>query len=307
MTMVLDTFRVTGQEPDARLESRSGAGVRAVRASDGHAAYLKVTPATLGAPAIAAARRELRFYAEVAPIAPVRAPRLLDYLDAESGVAVLLEAAGETRQASAWTTGMWADLGRDLAGLHSMAIPTGADWQHPDALQEALIDPNLDEINSFWAPTLPHLGELLARRVELMEQTRAVPPAFVHGDCHTANLVHSAGAIVFCDWQAAGIGRPASDLAFLSVRATPTGTTVPPALVDAYLDTRACDRRTLQRALLAEELAVFVFLWPAFAAFNTPEGIARVRRRTRELAQRWFSADAGVTPRHPQGNHIDSP
>ncbi|MCW3819340.1 aminoglycoside phosphotransferase family protein [Micromonospora sp. DR5-3] len=288
--MVLRAFGVTtDQESNARLESRSGAGVCAVRTSDGRAAYLKVTPATLGPQAIAAARRELRFYTEIAPVAPVRAPRLLDCLDAGDGVAVLLAAAGETRRVPEWTTGTWAALGRDLAGLHDMPIPTGTDWQRPDALQEALTDPNLAEIDSFWASALPQLGELLARRAELMEQLRALPPAFVHGDCHTANLVHSAGAIVFCDWQAAGIGRPASDLAFLSVRATPNGAIVPPALLDAYLDARACDRRALRRALLAEELAVFVFLWPAFAALNSPQGIARVRRRTLRLSRRWFS------------------
>ncbi len=68
------------------------------------------------------------------------------------------------------------------------------------------------------------------------------------------------------------------------MRATPSGAAVPPALTDAYLAARPCDRRTFARALVAEELAVLVFLWPPFAAFNTPAGIARVRRRARVLA-----------------------
>jgi aminoglycoside phosphotransferase (APT) family kinase protein len=261
-----------------------------VRTADGQGAYLKVTPAMLGPEAIAAALRELRFYQDLAPLAPVRTPRLFGHLDAEDGVAVLLEAAGEAQEPGAWTARMWADLGRELAGLHSMPLPTGVNWSRPDALRAALADPDMEQIHAFWAPTLPRLPELLARRGELEDQMDALPPVFIHGDCHTDNLVYSAGTVVFCDWQAAGIGRPASDLAFLSVRSTPAGTTVPQLLIDAYLDSRPCERRTLQRALLAEELAIFLLLWPSFATFNSPMGIACVRRRTLELAERWFDA-----------------
>jgi hypothetical protein len=64
----------------------------------------------------------------------------------------------------------------------------------------------------------------------------------------------------FCAWQVAGIGRHVSDLAFLGVRPTPVGGTVPQALIDAYLDRGPCERHTLQRALLAAELAVFLLL-----------------------------------------------
>lgn len=66
--------------------------------------------------------------------------------------------------------------------------------------------------------------------------------------------------------------------------------TVPQALIDAYLEHRPYKRGTLRRALLAEELAILVFLWPPFAAFNSPLGIDRVRRRAHELAERWFEA-----------------
>lgn len=287
--MVEGEFGVTGRHSGRRLESRSGAGVRSVYTVDGHAAYLKVTPATLGAQAIANARRELRFYTDLAPVAPVRTPRIVDHRDTEDGVALLLEAAGEPTPVHAWTTIMWRDLGRELAGLHTMPLPAGADWTRPDAVKEALADPNVDRVEAFWAGTLPHLAELLRRRAELWEQIRALPPVFVHGDCHTGNLPHSAGSLTFCDWQSAGVGRPGSDLTFLSVRATPGGTVVPPALVDAYLERQPWDPRTLRQAMLAEELTTFVLLWPSFATMNSPLGIARVRRRALELAERWFS------------------
>ncbi len=75
-----------GRQPDAR----SGAGVWAVRTAADGDAYLKVTAATRGPADLAAARRELRVYRELAPTLPVRTPPLLDALDGEAGVAVLL-------------------------------------------------------------------------------------------------------------------------------------------------------------------------------------------------------------------------
>jgi aminoglycoside phosphotransferase (APT) family kinase protein len=184
---------------------------------------------------------------------------------------------------------MWAELGTELAALHSMPLPPGPHWTRSDATMQALADPDLERVDAFWAGTLPQLADVVADRTGLREATTALSPVFTHGDCHTGNLLHSAGSLVFCDWQAAGIGRPASDLAFVTVRAIPSGAVVPSALLDAYLINRPCDRRVLERALIAEELAVFVFLWPPYAAVNSPSGIARVVRRTRELARRWLA------------------
>ncbi|OAH12440.1 phosphotransferase family protein [Streptomyces jeddahensis] len=288
MELALGEFRVAVERFEVQVESRSGASVQAVRTIDAEAAYLKVTPVALGPEALAAARRELRFYQDLAPVAPIRTPRLLNSLDTEEGVAMLLTAAGTPQGVASWTRDMWTNLGRDLAALHSMPLPKAGDSSRPDALLEALAAPNLKEINDFWAATLPQLPALVSGRTELHDQISALPPVLIHGDCHTDNIVHAAGSLVFCDWQAVGVGRPASDLAFLSVRATPSGTAVPRALVDAYLDVRPCDRRALERALVAEELAIFVFLWPPYAAFNSPSGNDRVRRRARELAGRYL-------------------
>jgi Ser/Thr protein kinase RdoA (MazF antagonist) len=255
--------------------SRSGAGVRAVRTADGRDAYRKVSP-----PGMAAARRELHFYQEIAALVPVRTPELLNGGESETGVTLLLEAAGERVEVTAWTTQMWARLGGELAALHGMPLPEGAEWHRPDALLDALTDPDRDGIAGFWPPAIAGLVE---RRDELLEQLRAVPPVFTHGDCHTDNIVRSGDTLVFCDWQAAGVGRAVSDLALLNVRATPTGVVVPPALIDAYAERRPVDRR----ALVAEELAILVFQWPPYAAFNGPAGIAHIRRRAEHLAELW--------------------
>jgi hypothetical protein len=286
--MALDAFGVVPLAFAAGLESRSGAGVCAVRAAGGRGGYLKVTPAGLGPDALAAARRELRFYQDVAPVVPVRTPTLLGCLDGDDGVAVLLEDAGEAREAEAWTVDMWSRLGRELAALHQMPVPQEVGWDSPDVLRVAVTEPDLDEVRAFWAPAMPQLAEFVSRRVELVERLDAVPVAFIHGDCHTGNIVYAAGAPAFCDWQAAGIGRPVSDLALLSVRCAPAGVRVPSALFDAYLDNRPGDLRALRCALVTEELAILVFLWPRFAAFNSAAGVARVRRRAGELARIWY-------------------
>ncbi|MFD5318802.1 phosphotransferase family protein [Streptomyces sp. NPDC127098] len=285
----LDAFRVVVERDGAGpVESRSGAGVWAVRTERGERAFLKVTAAGAGAGALAGARREARFYREFGGTVPVRVPRLLGVLEGAAGVALLLAAAGESRDAASWSAGMWARLGGQLAALHAMSPPVGGGWERPEPLLEALAAPVSREVGEFWAPSGPWLPAVLDCRAELRAAVGASPPAFVHGDCHTHNITHGAGGPVFCDWQSAGVGRAATDLAFLSVRATPSGVVVPRALVDAYLAGRAGDRRALERAVLAEELATLVFLWPPFAAFNDPEGIDRVRRRARRLAERFL-------------------
>ncbi|GAA3869414.1 phosphotransferase [Streptomyces sedi] len=278
---------VVAESGGGPLESRSGAWVGRVRTSDGAPAFLKVAP---GGPE---ARRELRFYREIAPVVPVRVPPLLDCWENGNGVALLLGFAGAPRPAADWTPEQWAALGAELAALHAVEPPAEG-WERPDPLLAALADPDLRAVEAFWAEALPELPELLAA-VDVFRHRMAAPlgaPVFGHGDCHTENLPHTDGALVFCDWQAAGVGRPVSDLAFPSVRATPGGTVVPRTLLDGYLAHRAGDETAWERALVAEELATFLWLWPPFAAFNSPEGVARVRRRAGALAER-FLAPAG--------------
>ncbi|MFF5290173.1 phosphotransferase enzyme family protein [Paractinoplanes globisporus] len=285
---VLRRFGLEPDEPATGLESRSGAGVHAVRTSRGVACYLKVTPAALGPDLLAAARRELRFYRDLAERAPVRTPRLLDAADDGDGVALLLAAAGKPAEAGSWTPGMWAALGRDLAALHDMADLGGQPWTRPDHLREALAVPDLAVVEQFWGATLPRLADLISARTDLFDAMDALPAAFVHGDCHTGNIAVTGEGLTFLDWQMSGRGRPSTDLAFLNVRAAPAGVTPPPALTTAYVAHRGLDRRMVELAILAEELTIYVFEWPPFAAYNNSAGIERVRQRASRLARRWF-------------------
>ena len=290
LSTVLTRWRVSAAEPDPPLESRSGAGVYRVRTAGGQEAYLKVTPSTLDARAVPATWRELRFYREIAPTAPVRTPRLLDAVAEEAGVALLLEAVGETRPVGMWTTGQWAELGQALARLHEMPVPAGAGWDRPDPLREAMAEPDVEALRAFWAPSLPQLSELLARKDTVWEQLSTGSSVFVHGDCHTENILVASEDLVFCDWQVTGLGRASTDLAFVSVRAVPHGVTAPSVFLDAYLAARSGDPGSLRRAVLAEELAIFVFLWPPYAVYNDERAVTRVRERTRRLAERWLAA-----------------
>lgn len=298
----LDAFGVVVEGGDRQAGSRSGAWVGAVRTAGGAGAYLKVMPAAAGAQPFEDTRRELRFYRELAPVVPLRVPRLLDGWEDEEGVALLLATAGAPRAATSWTPATWATLGRNLAALHAMPPPDPERWRRDDPLPGAMAAPNLPEIEEFWAGELPELPALLAGTAEFRRRMAALPPVFAHGDCHTDNIVHEGSSLVLCDWQTAGVGRPTADLAFLSVRATPSGTVVPRALIDAYLAHRPRaegaettggdadgDRAVWERALVAEELATFVYLWPPFAGFNGAEAVARVRRRTRALAARFLA------------------
>ena len=123
---------------------------------------------------------------------------------------------------------MWASLGRELATLHSMPLPKGTGGNAPMRYLRPWPTRTWKKSGPSGHPCYRSLP-IDSRRVELEDQVGALPPVFIHGDCHTDNIVHSAGSLVFCDWQAAGIGRAVSDLAFLSVRVTPAGVTVPRA------------------------------------------------------------------------------
>jgi Ser/Thr protein kinase RdoA (MazF antagonist) len=286
VSLAVREFGITLDRAAGPADSRSGAGVHPAWTPGGRAAYLKVTPASLGAGALDGARGELRFYRQLAAGVPVRTPPLLNALETGSGVALLLAAAGEQVSAGAWMGPAWAALGRDLAGLHAVPM-AGRDWPRPNPLLEAMSEPVPGEITRFWGDVLPWLPGLLGARDELRAELAAQPAVLVHGDCHTGNIVHAADGPVFCDWQSTGAGRATSDLAHLHVRAAPAGVTVPHELTTAYLERSGGDPAALKRALLLEELAVFVFLWPPFAAYNSRAGIERVHDRARHLAAGW--------------------
>lgn len=283
LSLAAREFRIAVSDAARPANGRSGAGVHPVRTADGRAAYLKIMPVGLGARALAGAHRELRFYWELAARVPVRTPVLLDALDSDRGVVLLLADSGDEVEAGSWDGRAWAALGGDLGSLHAVPV-SEQEWVRPDALLDAMSGPVSAAVTGFWDDELPGLAEILDSRERLRGELAAQPVVFVHGDCHAGNVLHGADGLVFCDWQSAGAGRASSDLAFPSVRAAPAGVRVPREVMTAYLAGYQGDPGAIERAVLLEELAVLVFLWPPFAAYNSPAGIARVRDRARHLA-----------------------
>lgn len=287
MSLAVREFGITVDDLAGPDDSRSGAGVHPARTRDGLAAYLKLTPARLGGGMVNGARRELSFYRRLAGQVPVSTPSLLGALDTDAGVALLLAAAGKHVNVEAWSDQAWTSLGRDLACLHAVPV-AGRDRSGRDWLLKAMSEPVSDEVTKFWGEVLPELPELLASRDAMCAELTAQPEAFIHGDCHTGNIVHGPDGLVFCDWQSAGPGRATADLAHLSVRATPAGVTIPREMMTAYLDGSGGDAADLERALVPAELAVLVFQWPPYAAYNSQAGIERVHHRARLLARKWL-------------------
>jgi Ser/Thr protein kinase RdoA (MazF antagonist) len=271
--------------------SRSGSGVFRV-SIEGTEAVLKVSRGDRRR--LAPARREADVYLTLAPGLPLRTPRLLDYRDSGDALILLLTAHPSADPPSDWALNDWLRVTRDLAALHSVPPPVGPQWRHGSSLIRELARPDLDRIAGFWEESAEDAGRLapvLADLPALAAAASALDQNLVHGDCHTANLLRAGDDIVWVDWQEAGLGNPAEDLAFLSVRSVPEGTAPPrDAMLEVYARCRGMAVEPLRRAVLAAELATFVVQWPHYAALNTPTANGRVRARVRELTRWWAIA-----------------
>lgn len=277
--------------------SRSGSGVFRV-AIDGTDAVLKVSRGDRSR--LAPARREADVYLTMAPGLPLRTPRLLDYRDSGDTLILLLTAHPSADPPNDWARDDWLRVARDLAALHSVPLPIGSRWRHGSLLLRDLARPDHDLIAGFWEESAQgrQLAPLLADLPALAAAVSALDQTLVHGDCHTANLLRDSDGIVWVDWQEAGIGNPAEDLAFLSVRSVPEGTEPPrEAMLEVYARCRGVALEPLRRAVLAAELATFVVQWPYYAGLNTPIANGRVRARVGELTRWWAVGRQSRDPR----------
>lgn len=265
-------------------EARSAATVHRVTTRQGEVAYLKVTEGAAGPQAQAAARRELAFYEAVAPQLGGAAPRLLEARSSGNGVAVLLEDAGPVVPAVSWDVASWRSLAVTLHRVHDADGLGRAEFRHESALERAMRSPERDQIAQFWDTLSPPLPAVLAMLDEL--QTVGRVEAFVHGDLHTDNVLQAVSGPTIVDWQECGYASPMADIAFVNVRLAPSGQVAPEAFLEAYVASRGIDADDARLAAVLAELATYLVVWPPFAAYNTPKGVAHVRNRAAELA-RW--------------------
>jgi Ser/Thr protein kinase RdoA (MazF antagonist) len=262
--------------------SASGAAVYRVRV-DGGDAVLKVT---VGA-GRANARRELAFYRTMADQVPVATPKLLRSADNDELTAMLLSAHTPARPAREWTQSAWLDVARQLAALHSMPLPDEQPWTEQSWLQQLLDQPPLDGAEDYWSRDT--VGVILEDPGALAVAVNAMPDCFLHGDCHADNLLTEGSQLVWADWQAASIGSPAGELAFLWSRADADGADLPyDAMLHEYAVLRATDPAVLRRAVLAAELAILLFAWPQYAVHRTQLDRARMTRRLLVLRNNWL-------------------
>lgn len=297
--METDLIATLAEQLGARLAMRdsthgmSGSRVHFARRDDGRTCVLKVTSLRRDGDA-RAWRRELAFYRDLAERMPIRTPALLDSYEDDDVIAMLLSAHGEIAPSTAWDRSSWLALAVDLARLHSTAVPSPDRWKAHWSPFHALRAPDMPMVDGFWREDLASSLDAIIESRELLEQEiHQAGECFVHGDCHTENVLREDGALVWIDWQSAGIGNPARDLAFLNARATPSGARMPPEMLATYCNDRDLDLERMRRSVIAAELSIFLFEWPPYASFNTPAGIRRVRRRTRYLAEQWIDI-AGI-------------
>lgn len=281
---------VTLSDQGALTGSMSGSQVHAVTRPDRTLAVLKVTVSAEG-PTRRAAERELHFYVNLRAQVGVRTPELLDYRESAHLVAILLTEHPAPRPASTWSRDQWVALADGLARIHQTPVPAGgAHGRSPSWLEATLHDPDMARTRAFWSwPGEPQLlSPILADTVPLQDAMSPLADCFLHGDCHTDNILIDHDQLIWTDWQGAGMGNPAAELAFSSIRATPAGAVLPQEeMTQRYAEARTLDTAQVRRATLAAELATFLFTWPEYAAYNTLRGVERVHRRVAGLARAW--------------------
>lgn len=287
VSQAMQALRCHDWQPASELTgSMSGSGVYRVAVA-GRDCVLKVTSA---GPGQSQAVRELTFYRSLADVAPVRTPTLLEYARTDDFTALLLSAHSPTPPARAWDRAGWVEVAGQLAALHAIRAPQAEPWLRTPWLRRALDDPPIGVAAEFWSATdaADHVTDLLDAPVALAQALRAVPDTFVHGDCHAANLLMDGEQFVWADWQEAGIGSPAGDLAFLWGRAHADGGEPPrEAMLEAYAAGREIDIEMFRRSLLANEIGTLLFGWPEYAGLHTRAEQDRLIERLIRLAQLW--------------------
>jgi aminoglycoside phosphotransferase (APT) family kinase protein len=260
----------------------SGAGVYRVRL-DGRDAVLKVT-AEAGQQN---ARRELDFYRTLADRVPVVTPQLLRYADNDEFTVIVLSAHTPPPPAHEWEQAAWLEVVRQLAALHSMPAPDEQRWTETPWLRKTLRQPPITLAGNYWSTTsaAAAVDQLLTDTTALARDVDAVPDCFLHGDCHADNLLRDRDdLIVWADWQSAGAGAPAGELALLWSRAHADGADLPyDAMLHEYADLRGIDAAKLRPAVRAAELAFLLFAWPDFAAYLPQSTLDRLTSRLLEL------------------------
>jgi hypothetical protein len=287
--------------------------------------FVKITPTALAQRVFLAVtgigRNEVRFYRDVRPDLPVRAPEVFA---ADCGVggrqfALLLEdltAAGArfTTVGDRATLDDARDVVVELAALHS------AFWESPrfggdlawlpcyenrrrDMSWERFVTGRmlaraLRHFERGFPPELSQLGDLCIRRRDGLESLWARGArCLVHGDCHIGNLFFAERGVGFLDWQVCARAPGVRDVSYFLCNSFPSQLRAlhERDLIALYLDQlvdRGVAAPSFEEAWMQHRLfAVYTWLAAAFTAaagagLQAREiGLAGLRRTTRAATE----------------------
>lgn len=260
-------------------------------------AVLKVTTTT--AEALDDSRRELRFYADLADQLPVTTPHVLGMAENDEWICLLLSAARQAPSPETWTSETWAAIAAQLGGLHHRTVAANASglswlasvWEPEPAAASK------ENALSYWGSVgCADLVHRLLDSSELRRPATALPRCVAHGDFHADNLlVDERDQFVFADWQGVGFGPGSDDLAMLWQRAEAVGAHPPrDAMLEPYARARGLPvDEVLRQAVVAAELLLLLFGWPAHLADAPPTQQAIMTRRLRLLYDEWTADGRG--------------
>lgn len=236
------------------------------------------------------AHRELAVYRDLASEYALPTPRLVAHHQTADWLAIALTRDDPAPPAPDWTTDDWGTFARTLARLHRDVPPLPHRSEPEEPQQDRDTDPKAFAARLWHAPGDPdRIDTVLDDLGPLNEAARSGPVTFVHGDCHTGNVLRSADRQpMLVDWQSAGTGPAAADLAFAFTRAVPTGAAVPREhSLAAYCDEAGADAARTDRQVTAHQLLILVRQYPEFAAFLGRAEVERLRVELDHLIGRW--------------------
>ncbi len=298
--------------PDRRVMPRllAGGGSGAITCRvvcEGRDFVLKLTEEEAGEYRFESAKRELRFYEDVAPELCVSVPRLIAFDVSRESVTLLFDCYEPAGRASEWTTSLFEAVARSLGHYHARNTDVDAlrrRWPWIPTEGPAFNRESIDEALSQWTliSRVDRLHDVLNRGVidfigrlagdlDRLDYLRSrLPPTLRHGDFHVDNLLmDESGNILWADWQEVQIGHPIEDLSHLVARARVDGAAVPDAAVAAAYHqelsiTVDVTLDVVREALSASELMKIILHWPFYLGHASTE-------RVKLLVDKMFELD----------------
>jgi len=291
----------TGRDAELLSGGQSGAAVYRVQRGE-EAAILKLTRADAPRHLIEQARREARFYRELAPILPISVPRVIGVSDdADEDVAILLAEETPAPHVDHWSDADFLIVARQLGRLH------GAFWDRPDLIpswvesRPQLLPERQQVAIRRWRSLADHpkfrtligaradeFSRLIEHLPALQMRIDPMPQTLCHGDCHAENFLRNErGDLLLADWQQVRRGGGIDDLSFFFQRAFAASERTLPldAMVRGYTETLvtefniAISISRVERCLQVTEFRGWLIDWPEYLGFLPGSSVERILAR----------------------------